>query len=160
MMTASIESPLNWICGPAKEPGWAQLIRLGGDRVAVLFEELRRAVGKVDGIVERLHYLSGECRWAVQYCVGGIELFAVRISPGTLEVAMPLSRSDAEILLRTHNLSAGMKDAIRRNASGTGSNALRLPLTDRRLVRSFATAVKAKGKLVGTVPEPAGGRGR
>ena len=132
------------------------MIRLGGDRVAILFEELRKAVGKVDGIVERLDYSASEDRWVVQYCAGGTELFTVRISAGLLEAGMGISRSEAEILLGTHNLSGTIKDAVRKGASGTGSNFLKLPLTDRRRVRSFANLVKAKSKLVSSALKPVG----
>jgi len=149
------ESPLNLVRGPAKKPEWAQLIRLGGDRVAILFEELRKSVGTVDGIVERLHYSAGEARWVVQYDVGGTELFSAQISPGWLEAGMPLSRSEAESLLVRRGLSGTIKDAIRSGASEAGSNSIRFQLTDRRTVRSFASLAKAKSKLASTALKPA-----
>jgi hypothetical protein len=85
-----------------------------------------------------------------------MELFAIRISPGLLEASMPLSRSEVEILLGKDNLSGAMKDAIRGRASEAGSTRLRLPLTNRRLVRAFASLVKAKSRLAPTAQKPAG----
>jgi hypothetical protein len=143
---AFAESSLNPVRGPAKKPEWAQLIRLGGDRVAILFKELRKSVGTVDGIVERLGYSEG--RWVVQYDVGGTELFTARISPGLLEAVIRFSPAEQERLLRMRNLSGTMKDAIRSGKNEAGSNVTRLPLTDRRTVRSFASFVKAKSKLI------------
>lgn len=148
MTMSSNESPLNLVRGPARKPGWAQLIRLGGDRVAILFDELRQLVGKIDGVVERLHYSARERRWMVQYRVGDAELFTVWISPGLLEAAMALNRSDVERLLRNHNLSGTIRDTIRAGAKEPGQRFIRFPLKDRRSVLSFASLVKAKNRLI------------
>ncbi len=153
---ASSESPLNLVRGPAKAPEWAQLIRLGGDRVAILFGELRKAVGQIEGIIERLHYSSSEARWVVKYCAGGTELFTVRISPRLLVADMPLSRLQAETLLGARGLSGTINKAIRSEAWEAGSELLRLPLTNRRLVRSFANLVKAKDRLLSSAAKPIG----
>ncbi|HVB28234.1 MAG TPA: hypothetical protein VNG91_00345 [Terriglobia bacterium] len=150
---AFAESPLNLVRGPAKKPEWAQLIRLGGDRVAILFQELRKSVGTVEGIAERLHYSEG--RWMVRYDVGGTELFTARISPGLLEAVILFSPSERERLLRMRSLSGTIKDAVRSGANEAGSNSIRLPLTDRRKVRSFASLVKAKSKLASMALKPA-----
>jgi hypothetical protein len=146
-MPASTESPLNLVRGPARKPGWAQLIRLGGDRVAILFDELRKSVGKIDGVIERLHYSGTEQRWFVQYRTVDAELFTVRISPGVLEAAMLLSPSEVERLLSTRKLSVTIRDAFRTSASGAGSSSVRFLLKDRRTVRSFASLARAKDRL-------------
>jgi len=148
MTMPSNESPLNLVRGPARKPGWAQLIRLGGDGVAVLFGELRRSVGRIDGVVERLHYSSKEERWVVQYRVGGAELFVVWISPGVLEAGMALNRSDVERLLRNYSLSGTVKDAIRAGATEPGQGLVRFPLKDRRMVRSFVNLARARNILI------------
>ncbi len=154
MMTASTQTRINFLHGPAKRPEWARMIRLGGDRVAVLFEELRKSVRKVDGIVERLHYSGREAGWLVQYGVGGVELLTTRISPGLLEVDIPLSPSDSESLLRMRSLSATIKDAIHASASQVASNSIRLPVTNRRGVHSVASLVMAKSRLVAKAARP------
>jgi len=123
------------------------MIRLGGDRVAVLFEELRKSVGKVDGIVERLHYSGREDGWVVQYDVSGVELMTARISPGLLEANIPLSPADRESLLRMQKLSVTIKDAIRGIPKESESDQVRVPLTNRRTVHSVANLVTAKARL-------------
>lgn len=146
-MASCNESPLNLVRGPARKPGWAQLIRLGGDRVAILFAELRKSVGKIDGIVESLHYSASESRWVVRYEIGSVPLFMVRIMPGLLEGCVPLSLSECETLLATCSLSETIRRAIRSSASEALLNPVRLPLTDRCKVRSFANLVRAKSRL-------------
>jgi hypothetical protein len=147
MMMASPESPLNFVHGPAKKPEWAQMVRLGGERVAVLFEELRRSVGKIDGIVEKLCYSGREGGWVVQYRVSGVELLTMRIAPGLLEVSIPLSTPDCERLLLMPNLSKTIKDAIRGISNEVEANSVRVPLTNRRRVHSVASLVMAKARL-------------
>ncbi len=148
MTMSSNESPLNLVRGPARKPGWAQLIRLGGDGVAILFGELRKSVGRIDGVVERLHYSAKEERWVVQYRVGDAVLFTAWISPGLLEAGIVLTRSDVERLLRTHNLSGTVRNAIRAGATEQGQDSIRFPLKDRRMVRSFLNLVRAKKSLI------------
>jgi hypothetical protein len=142
------ESPLNLVRGPAKRPGWAQLVRLGGDRVAILFDELRKLVGRIDGIVERLHYSAPEGRWLVQYQAGGVELFTVRISPGLLEAGMLLSPSEIESILRLRKLCGSIRNEIRAAVAHPELCPIRFALKDRRTVRSFANLAQVKDKLV------------
>jgi Protein of unknown function (DUF3788) len=142
------ESPLNLVRGPAKKPGWAQLVRLGGDRVAILFDELRKSVGRIDGVVERLHYSQPEGRWLVQYQAGGVELFTVRISPGLLEAGILLGPSEIETILKLRGLSGTIKNEIRAAAGHPESCSFRFALRDRRTVRSFANLARMKDKLV------------
>ena len=148
MTMLSNGSVLNPVRGPARMPEWAQLIRLGGDGVAILFGELRKSVGRIDGVVERLLYSAREERWVVQYRVGDAELFAVWISPGLLEAGMVLNQLEVERLLRNHNVSGAVKDAIRAGAIRPGQDLIRFHLKDRRRVRSFASLVRAKNKLL------------
>ncbi|HET7213890.1 MAG TPA: hypothetical protein VFL79_09890 [Terriglobia bacterium] len=139
---------MNLIRGPARMPGWAQLIRAGGDGVAILFGELRKSISRIDGVVERLRYSATEQRWVIEYQARGRELFSVRISPGLLEAYMPLSWSDAAGLLRNHNLSAAVRDAIRSGAVGPGESRVQFILTDRQGVRSFANLARARNRLI------------
>jgi hypothetical protein len=144
---AIIETPLNLVRGPARNPGWAQLIRLGGDRVAILFDVLRKSVGRIDGVVERLHYSASDGCWVVQYRVGGLGLFAARISPGLLEAVIDLNRREVECLLQARKLSGGVRDAIRIGTSAAGSGSVRFPLKNRCAVRAFANLARAKSSL-------------
>jgi hypothetical protein len=144
----SADSPLNLVRGPARKAAWAQLIRLGGDRVAILFDELRKSVGRIDGVVQRLHYSVIDERWMVQYEVGDAELFTVRISPGVLEAGMALSRSEVKRLLQNRTLSKSVRDVIQNTANAGGLSSLRFPLRDRRAVRSFANLARARNSLI------------
>jgi hypothetical protein len=145
---AAIESPLNLVRGPAKKPEWAQLVRRGGDRVAILFDELRKSAGRIDGIVERLHYSAPDDRWLVQYQTGGVELFTVRISPGLLEAGMLLSPSEIETILNLRKLCGTIKNEIHAAAGPTESCPIWFSLKERRTVRSFANLARVKSRLV------------
>ena len=142
------ETPLNLIRGPARQPGWAQLMRLGGDGVAILLDELRKSVGRIDGVVERLHYSAREARWLIRYDMGNVEVFAVRISPGLLQADMALNSSEVVQLLRDRKLSGTVKDAVRVGPTELGSRLVRLPLKDRRGVRAFVNLARAKNRLI------------
>ena len=145
---ASAEFPLILVRGATAKAGWAQLIRLGGDRVAILFDELRKSIGRIEGVFQRLHYSAREERWVVQYRVEDAELFTVRISPGVLDARMVLSRSEVERLLQNRNLNESVKDVIHHGASGAGSSSVRFQLGDRRAVRSFVNLAKARNNLI------------
>ena len=139
---------MNPIRGPARTPGWAQLIRVGGDAVAILYGELRKSISGIDGVVERLHYSETEQRWIVGYQVRSKELFTVRISPGRLEASMPLNRSEVEGLLRNYNLSGAVRDALRAGAVEPRERRIQFILADRQRVRSFANLARAKNRLI------------
>lgn len=151
MAMVATQSPLNVVRGPAKKPGWAQLVRLGGDRVAILFGELRKDVGRIDGVVERLHYSAKEERWMVQYRVEDAQLFTVRILPGLLEADVPMSAAEAGALASTGKLSGVIQEALGVCAGGDGANSVRLALKDRRAVRSFANFLRVRIRLLRNV---------
>lgn len=146
-MLASSESSLSYVHGPAKKPEWAQMIRLGGDRVAILLEELRKAAGKVDGIVEVVLFSGKRGGWVVQYEVESSELFTAHIAPGVLEVVIPLSRSEIKSLLRIRNLSGNIQEAIRQSSDGSATARVEFELMNRRRVHSFANLVMAKARF-------------
>ena len=129
---------------PAKKPQWAQLTRLGGDRVAILFEDLRREIAKVDGIVESLRYSGSEEGWVAEYRADGTTLFTARTFPGVLEATMTFDASTFERLSRSGKLGARMKNALR---IAENSGFIRLDLNHSSAVRSFASLVVAKSKL-------------
>src|SRR5579872_1139120 len=97
---------------PATKPQWAQLTRLGGDRVAILFEDLRCQIAKIDGVIESLRYSGPEEGWVAEYCADGTALFTARIFPGVLEVTMVFDGSGCAQLIGSEKLGARMKDAL------------------------------------------------
>ena len=143
-MTSTLpEVRLNPFNDPATKPQWAQLTRLGGDRVAILFEDLRRQIAKIDGIIESLSYSGSEEGWVAEYRADGTTLFTARIFPGVLEVTMVFDGSGFEQLISSEKLGARMKDALR-NAENSGF--IRLDLNHSSAVRSFANLIVIKSK--------------
>ena len=144
-MTSTLpEVRLNPFNDPATKPQWAQLTRLGGDRVAILFEELRRQIAKIDGIIESLSYLGPEEGWAAEYRADGTTLFTVRILPGVLEATMTFDASTFERFVSSGKLSVKMKDTLR-NAEASGF--IRLDVNHSSAVRSLANLAVIKSKL-------------
>ncbi len=130
---------------PSRKPPWAQLSRLGGDRVAILFKELRQSLGKIDAIVERLWFSGAEEGWVVQYSVGNTELFTARISSGLLEVKVPFESADVECSSMMPQLSAVLKRAIRISQN---TDPVRFRLENRAMVRSFSKLVAARSRQI------------
>lgn len=79
---------------PATRPQWAELTRWAGDRASILFEDLRRRIGAIEGLREALHFAGAEVGWVARYCVGDVVLFDVEFFPGILEstVYIPASQ--------------------------------------------------------------------
>lgn len=138
----------NPLCGPGTKPEWSHFTRLGGDRAAILFEYLRAQVGTIEGLVEDLHYFGDQVGWAPRYSVGEITLFAVHISPGTLEASTELAEPLRNELLAKARISSKLKQAIHSAPVHGKSAALRMPLADRAAVRAFANVVRMKSKIV------------
>lgn len=129
------------------KPHWAELIRLAGDRAAILFQELRRHMRRIDGLQEELHYFGPEWGWAPRYRVGEGILFTAHILPGRLEATVSLEGPLKETLLASPRIAARLKDGIR-SAGFSGSGAeLRVWLSNRAAVRSFAQLVAFKNKI-------------
>ena len=129
---------------PLVKPQWAQLSRLGGDRVAVLFKELRASLGKIDGLIERLHFSGIEDGWVVRYSVGHCELFTARISPGELEVKLPADFVEEGKPFKLPQASAALISSIPNSQSGEPT---RIRLTSRAMVRSFSNLAAARSRL-------------
>jgi len=130
---------------PSTKPQWGQLSRLGGDRVAILFKELRTSLGKIEGIIERLYFSGVEDGWVVRYCIGNTELFTARISPGSLEVKLPSDFAGPEKPFKIPQLSAALKGAVQNSPSG---NSTRICVRNRAMVHSFSNFVAARSKLL------------
>ncbi len=123
------ESRPNPFRDPAARPAWAQLTRLAGDRAAILFEELRRQLSRIDGVQEELHYDGAGRGWVPRYRVKENILCGVQISPGLLEARVEL------------------ESALRGAALDKGIASLRLRLSNRSNVRSLAHLAALKNKF-------------
>ncbi len=137
---------------PHVQPDWAQFTRLAGDRAAILFEELRAALGDIEGLREDVHFASEAAGWAPRYRLGEITLFVVRILPGLLEAIMDLDRSEHEALLTAKGVSQEII-AILQQASGRDTSAvIRVHLDSRSQVSRWVRLVKARCRLVAQQP--------
>ena len=144
-MTPRVENPFR---NPSRRPEWAQLTRLAGDRAAILFEQLRTAVGSIEGLVEELHFAGPEVGWIPRYRLGETTLFAAHISPGLLEASIELDESVCEKLLASPKTGAEFKAAIRSAITEGGTATVYVSLPTFTAVRSFARETRTKGKLV------------
>ncbi len=152
-------TPTDQLRDAAHKPDWARFTRLAGDHAAILFEDLRRRVSRIDGLREELFYHAPEGErtdprsrtdwgWAPRYCIGQATLFGVFIRPGALEGVMTLESPLCERLLGSARIAARVKEAIRCASSEAGVATLRLPLRNSSDVRSFANLVTLKSKAV------------
>ncbi len=133
---------------PSLAPDWAQLTRLGGDRVALLFEDLRARLGKIGGIQEELRYHGPEWGWGPHYRLGGASLCAVRALPGRLEAVIEVEPASLPKLLGSPSLGAGVRSIVAQLfASGSPWQAP-IVLSNRTTVRDFARLVVLKSKAV------------
>lgn len=124
---------------PDVKPDWAQLTRLGGDRVAILFEELRRRVGVIDGLVEDLHFVGPEDGWVPRYSVNGETVAFTHIGPGRLEATLHVAGCPAGASQRAVPPAPLPGSAMRRLTDDEHSNALlRAELRTHAAVEAFA----------------------
>ena len=153
-------TPTNQLRDAAHKPDWARFTRLAGDHAAILFEDLRGRVSRIDGLREELFYHAPEGAertdpgnradwgWAPRYRIGQATLFSVFIRPGALEGVMTLESPLCERLLGSARIAARIKEAIQSAPSEAGVVTLRLPLRNVSDVRSFANLVILKSKAV------------
>ena len=126
---------------------WAQLTRLAGDRAAILFEDLRRRVGTIAGLVEELHYDAGAERWMPHYRLGENVLFTAHLLPAALEATVALDPGERMSLLGSRRLSSAMKHIIRNTPMVDGQVLVRVLLNSRAAVGAFSNLVAMKSKL-------------
>ena len=118
------------------KPTWGQIARLCGDRVAILFEELRRRVAHILGLMEDLCLDETSLTWTPRYRVNGRAIFVVEISPGALEAQMELTRAESEKLAASRKLSRRAKSWL--DAARAGSSPFRVRLSNSADVSSLA----------------------
>ena len=145
-MQAAADTPRNPFRNPKAKPHWAELSRLAGDRAAILFQELRRDIAKIEGLEEDLHYHGPAWGWAPRYRLGGRALFSAHILPGRLEASIELDDALREVSLKSLKVAASLKEAVRAMNSAGVFTALRLPLPNLTAVRAFARLVVIKSK--------------
>lgn len=140
-----IENPFR---EPERKPDWAQLTRLAGDRVAILFEDLRGRIGNIAGLEEELHYSGSDWGWTPRYRLGDESLFVAHLRPGFLEATIELQRPLREKVLASSRVTTKVKAAIGDAPEKGGSILARFRLSSRADVSSFANLVRLKSKFI------------
>lgn len=153
-------NPPNAVTAARAGSQWAQLTRLAGDRAAILFEELRKRVGTIPGLVEELRYDGVEKRWTPHYRLGEEALFAAPILPAALEATTTLDAFEREKLLGSRRIGLAMKQSIARAPTVGGSVHMRVRLNSQATVRAFAALIVMKSKLVSSRVQKSGPGGR
>ena len=146
-MTTNLARRQNPLSNPQPKPDWAELTRLAGDRAAILFEELRRRLGRIEGLREELHYEGAEKGWAPRYLLDGAPLCVVRILPAAVEGTIPLDQERREQVLASKKISARLKAQVRGCPIQDGVGRVTVPLYDRATVAAFANLVVTKARL-------------
>ncbi|HLY59948.1 MAG TPA: hypothetical protein VKV95_04210 [Terriglobia bacterium] len=139
--TAASKSTQNPFRDVNAKPEWAQLTRLGGDRVAILFEDLRTRISGISGLVEELHFCGPEDGWLPRYRVGDQVLLTVEVLPGNLTASVELPESLAKRLLNSPTGAGRIKTWLRAVAIREGIALLRVRLSSRTDTCSLATLV-------------------
>jgi hypothetical protein len=107
------------------------LTRLGGDRVDILFEDLRKRISRISGLVEELHFYGLAQGWAPRYRVGERVLFRVEILPGFLGATIEMEGRLYEKLLNSAKMASKIKMWLRTVSIREGIALLRLRLSSR-----------------------------
>jgi hypothetical protein len=160
--------PPNPVTAGHANPQWAQLTRLAGDRAAILFDELRRRVGAIEGLIEELvipdkpqtlgnrSVLRGvEEFWIARYRLGDSPrrlLFTAHILPAALEATLTLDTAQRDRLLSSRKLGSAMKQLIRQAPVVDGRVSVHVRLNNRTAVRAFSTLIAMKSKLIDLYP--------
>ena len=147
-MKSSFQEHRNPFRDPATKPEWAQLIRLAGDHAAIRFQDLRRRISKIEGLVEELCYGGAEWGWTPRYRVGEKVLFTAHVLPGALEATIELDAPLAEKVLRDSKVADKIKQVIRGTLESTSGAWHRVRLSNSAAIRSFAEVVRKKSKFV------------
>ncbi|HKS94936.1 MAG TPA: hypothetical protein VJV74_02260 [Terriglobia bacterium] len=151
-MTIATHQIGDFLKDPKRQPDWAQLTRLGGDRVALLFEELRRRVSVIDGLVEELIYQGPEPGWTPRYRCGETSLFSVIVRPGTLEAVATLDRHERQRALGSTRVTRKMKQRIRDAPVEAEPANLKMPLAKLEDIRAFARLMVLKSQKTAVTP--------
>ncbi len=146
-MKSGTETNLNPLCSLEGKPSWAHLIRLAGDRTAILFQELRRRIARIDGLQEELHDHGSEWGWGPRYRLGERILFSARLLPGRLEAKIELEGALKEKILASRKIAGHLKEAMGSAVTSAETTELLIDLSNLPLARSFAQLVIMKSRF-------------
>jgi len=123
------------------KPEWARFTRLGGDHVAILFEELRTRISAISGLVEEMYFSGPAQGWGPRYRVGDKVLLKVNITPGNLGATIEMEEKVFTKLLRSPKNAGKIKKWFRTVSIREGIALLSVRLSNRADVCSLANLV-------------------
>ena len=133
--------------GPEMKSKWAHLSRIGGDRVAILFAELRRRVAAIDGLAEELIFAGKKAGWTPTYSLEGKELFSAQIGAGSFEVAMRMDARERDRLLASGRLGLATKRALKEARSDADKFPVRFAVKNRGDVAAIAKLIMLRSRM-------------
>lgn len=133
--------------GPEMKSKWAHLSRLGGDRVAILFEELRRRAGAIEGLAEELVFAGDQAGWTPTYSVEGKILFSAHVGAGSLAVMMRMDARERDRLLASKRVSAAARKALEVARNEGGEYSLRIAVRSRGDVTAAARLIVLRSRI-------------
>jgi hypothetical protein len=114
--------------GSNPKTSWTKLARRGGDRVAILLEDLRKRISVVEGLTEELVLTSEAEGWAPTYSLEGKILATAHIGAASLEVELRMDAAERERLLASKRLSNTMRRALEGARDETGEFTIRFAI--------------------------------
>ncbi len=124
-----------------EKPTWAQFSRLGGDRVAIHFEELRTKIAVIPGLIEELHFFGPEEGWLPRYRVGDRVLFKIHILPGELGATIEMEELLFNKFLNSSKLAGNVRAWLGTATIREGIALLRMRLTNRSEIGSLGSFI-------------------
>ena len=131
-----------------KRPSWGQLARRGGDRISVLFAELRTRLADIPGLIEELQFDNDSGEWEPRYRVGDRTLFRLQISPGRLDATAEFSAAEVIRLLASPRLSARIRQWLQSVSSDNEGVQLRARISTDGDASSFAALAVKLSRLM------------
>ncbi len=135
---------VNLYRGRNRKPEWSQLVRMAGDRAAILCNELRGHLGKLGDVREEIRYYGSELGWMPRYQFGRTTLCRVHMLPGRAEVSVPMDRAAQKNFLSVEKLPVSLRTAIRKVRFPEKIAYLRIPLKSPSTARSVARLLRLK----------------
>ena len=132
--------------GQTQKAGWARLARVGGDRVSMLLDHLRKRVGVIEGLAEEVTFDSAGRGAGAAYSLGDKPLFVAHELPGALEVSVPLDEPERDSLLASKKISTAMRQAIEAADEEAGRYVVRFSVRSTTDVGSVAKWVVRRSR--------------
>jgi hypothetical protein len=126
---------------------WARLTRRGGDRVAILLEDLRKRISVIEGLTEELVLIGEEAGWAPTYSLEGKTLFTAHVGKGSLGVELRMDLAERERLLASKKLSAAAKRALEGAVGVEGEFTIRLAMKGPADVGALARLIVLRSSI-------------